>query len=154
MHFLSPLIAWIRSSRGVVLVVVVLIGWGLSAPPKRTAVVKTTAPGLQGHDVQLYESVTARVADGEDYYVVAADELPARGYPSGSVLNWRLPTLTWLNAMLPSAAWSQGLLILIGYSVVMAWVLVLRQEIPRAASAGVALLVMCMGGIFMKNMAV
>ena len=145
MRFLSP---------GLTLVVVVLIGWGLSAPPPATVLLKNTEPGMQGRDVQLFTSVTARVADGEDYYAVFADELPARGYHSGSVFNWRLPTLTWLNAMLPSTAWSQGLLILVGFGVVMAWAVLLRQEIPRAATAGIPLLVMSMGALFMRNTAV
>ncbi len=153
MHVLSTLIAWIRSSPRLALAVVVLIGWGLSTPSRGSAVVTNTEPGLQGRDVQLYASVTSRVAAGEDYYLVLAEELPAFGYASRSVFNWRLPTLTWLNALLPSTAWSQGFLILVGFVTVMAWALVLRREIPRAATAGVPLLVMCMGAMFMKNAA-
>ena len=154
MRFLSQVIVWIRSRPWLAVVVVVLIGWGLWTPPRGTVVLENTEPGLQGRDVQLFDSVTARVADGENYYVVFADELPARGYASRSVFNYRLPTLTWLNALLPSTIWSQGLLILLGFGVVMAWVLLLRQEIPRVATAGVPLLVMCMGSIFMRNMGV
>lgn len=154
MRFLSTSIAWIRCSPVVALVVVVLIGWGLSAPARGTALLNSTEPGLQGRDVQLYAGVTARVADGEDYYAVLADELPARGYATRPVFNWRLPTLTWMNAMLPSTAWSQGLLILVGFGVVMAWARLLQIEIPRVATAGIPVLVMCMGGMFMKNTAV
>lgn len=153
MRFLSKVIAWIRSHPGLALVVAVLIGWGLLTSPRGTAVLKNSEPGLQGRDVQLFASVTARVAAGEDYYAVFADELPARGYASGSVFNYRLPTLTWLNAILPSTAWSQGLLILVGFGVVMAWTLVLRKEIPPVATAGIPLLVMCMGAMFMNNTA-
>ena len=151
MHVLK---AWLRANPGLALVVAVLIVWGLSTPGReRTALLNSSEPGLRGGDVELYASVTSRVAGGEDYYIVLSEELPARGYASGSVFNWRLPTLTWLNASLPSTAWSQGLLILGCFGVVMAWTLLLRQEIPRAATAGVPVLVICMGSIFMKNTA-
>ena len=133
---------------------VVLIGWGLLTPPMETARLKNTTSGLQGRDVELYAGVTGRVAAGENYYAVLADELRAREYATRPIFNWRLPTLTWLNALMPSSAWSHGVLILVGFGVVLAWAIVLRQEIPQATTAAVPLLVMCMGGIFMNNTAV
>lgn len=154
MRYLSKLVSWIRSSPWLALVVAGLIAWGLSGPPRATALLKSSEPGVQGSDVQMYASVTARVARGEDYYRVLASELPARGYASSPVFNWRLPTLTWFTAMLPSPAWSQGLLILVGFGVVMAWAVLVRREIPRAATAAIPLLVMCIGAIFMKNTSV
>jgi hypothetical protein len=47
-------------------------------------------------DGALYDAVSRRVKRGDDYYDAAMDELIRRGYPTGSVFNWRLPAYSSL----------------------------------------------------------
>ena len=56
-------------------------------PPKCPASQQSTANG----DVALYRAEVDRVHAGENYYLVAASELPTRGYPTRSVFNWARP---------------------------------------------------------------
>lgn len=67
------------------------------------------SPGGQG-DFALYQSVAARVRSGEDYYAAAAAELRARHYALKPALNFRLPTLAWTLAALPSDAAARWLI--------------------------------------------
>lgn len=56
---------------------------------------------VQNSDVLLYRAEVERIRAGEGYYQAAAAELRARGYPSGSVFNWRTPLPMWLIGRLP-----------------------------------------------------
>src|SRR5262245_19616252 len=49
------------------------------------------APSRGPGDVALYQAEVERIRAGESYYEAAANELPARGYPTRSVFNWRTP---------------------------------------------------------------
>jgi hypothetical protein len=49
-------------------------------------------------DFRLYRTINARVAAGEGYYEVAADEQRSEGYPLRPFITFRLPTLAWINA--------------------------------------------------------
>jgi hypothetical protein len=111
-------------------VVTALVMWGLVA-----ALGGGVASVTHGQDREMYAAVTARVADGENYYRVLADELPARGYAVRPVFNWRLPTLTHLNAALGSLAWSRALLMLFGLISIAVWVIVVSRRSPAAAIA-------------------
>src|SRR5688572_12780446 len=111
-----------------------LMVWGLVASSKRPAAL--ALPG-RGNDVQMYGAITARVAAGENYYRVLADELPARAYATQSVLNWRLPTLTWINAIPLSPIWGRAIFVALGATVIGAWSTVIRRSIPPMAVAGV-----------------
>ena len=55
-----------------------------------------------GADIRLYEAEVTRMRQGESYYHVAGEELRARGFPTRSVFNWRLPLLFQLIAAPPS----------------------------------------------------
>lgn len=55
-----------------------------------------SAPGRG--DLALYERIVGRVAAGEDYYAVAADEHRSRNYPTRPFVTIRPPTLAWLTA--------------------------------------------------------
>ncbi len=66
-------------------------------PPACAAGQQSTDNG----DVALYRAEIDRVHAGENYYLAAARELPSRGYPTGSVFNWRTPLPMWLIATLP-----------------------------------------------------
>jgi hypothetical protein len=104
--------------------------WGLVAAFRgRTALPPPQEGG--GSDLKMYSAITARVAAGENYYRVLADELPARGYATRPVFNWRLPTLSWLNAIPPPRIWSRVLLVAIGVAVIVLWLVAIRGAIPR-----------------------
>ncbi|MFM2099210.1 MAG: hypothetical protein RLZZ366_749 [Pseudomonadota bacterium] len=49
-------------------------------------------------DFRLYRTINARVAAGEGYYEVAADEQRREGYPLRPFITFRLPTLAWISA--------------------------------------------------------
>jgi hypothetical protein len=114
--------------------VLLLIVWGFVASSSGP---EALALQGRGSDVQLYGAITARVAAGENHYQVAADELVARGYATQSVLNWRLPTLTWLNALPPSPLWGRAIFVAIGATLIGAWSLVVWRSVPRMALAAV-----------------
>ncbi|HUR20587.1 MAG TPA: hypothetical protein VMZ90_07255 [Vicinamibacterales bacterium] len=118
--------------------VCLLIAWGFVAASRRSA--SSLPQGVAGSDLQLYRAITARVAAGENYYHVLADELPARNYATRPVFNWRLPTLTWLNAIPPSPDWGRAILIVLGATLVGSWLIVIRRSVPRVWIAGVIII--------------
>ena len=82
------------------------------------------SPRSKRSDVELYRAEVARIAGGEGYYEVAADELPAREYPTASVFNWRTPLPMWLLGTLPSPLVGKvllGLLALAALGMSLAW---------------------------------
>ena len=101
-------LAWLTVAGAIALLV-----WGLSASfrAKPAPAPQAEAPPPGGTDLDLYEAIIKRVHDGEPYYDVAADELPKRGYPTSSILNWRLPTYVWFFGLLPSIRVGQAVLI-------------------------------------------
>jgi hypothetical protein len=88
----------------VVLLLLALIAaatWGASMPGGSVspAAVTSAAPPRQANaDLILYETITGRVANGEDYYPVAADELRRGDYPLKPFVAFRLPTLAVAGA--------------------------------------------------------
>ena len=110
----------------------VLLVWGLVASYRGT--VGAPVPLERGgNELVMYAAVTKRVAAGEDYYHVLADELSSRGYAIRSIFNWRLPTLTWLNALPPSSFWGRALLAALGGAVIVLGVMAVKRSLPRAA---------------------
>jgi len=61
-------------------------------------------------DVALYRAKIDRIHAGEGYYEAAGAEMRARGYPTGSVFNWRVPTPFWLIGWMPSVTFGKVLL--------------------------------------------
>lgn len=118
-----------------------LIAWGLIG----TARGQTTlpVPAKDGTtDVKLYNAITARVAAGEPYYQVLAQELPARGYAIRPIFNWRLPTLTWINALPPSPYWGRAVLAAIGIASMVLWIGAMRRSFGKLAIASVPIIVL------------
>lgn len=79
----------------------------------------TLSPLAQGYadkdrpgegDVALYRAEVVRIHAGEGYYQAAATELTARGYPTRSVFNWRMPLPMWLIGRLPAVVLGKALL--------------------------------------------
>lgn len=105
----------------------------LSPLRQSNAGAKTSSQG----DVALYRTEVERIHNGEGYYEAANAELRARGYPTKSVFNWRMPLPVWLLGKLPAA--ELGKAILGGLALVlllMAYEALARQPrgdaIPRA----------------------
>jgi hypothetical protein len=121
---------------------VVLVAWGLVLAFRgATAPERGVAPG--GVDLRMYASVTAQVAAGADYYQVLAREMPARGYATQPFLNWRLPTLVWFHASLPETGhWRAAPVVILGFGVIILWLLIVRIHAPDAATWGMPVLFM------------
>jgi hypothetical protein len=88
-------------ARAILLVLAVVLIWGVWRPLPRHG---ATLPP-ERTDSAHYAAVVSRVADGEPYYAALDTGLRARGYPTGSVFNWRPPTLTMGLARAPIVMW-------------------------------------------------
>src|SRR6186997_1196006 len=97
----DPTVGQRVSRRGLVLTA---LGLGLVAAGLMCASARHTDPPAPdgSHDPTLFGAVVAHVRAGDAYYPAMGRELAAQGYPSGSVFNWRLPTLTKFQALLPT----------------------------------------------------
>lgn len=83
-----------------------------------------TAAGVPSHawsgrgtpgqgDVALHRAIADRVRQGEGYYRAEGAELQARGYPTRSVFNWRMPLPLWLVGKSPDPMGAKILLCLL-----------------------------------------
>jgi hypothetical protein len=91
-------------------------------------------------DSALFLRVNERLRSGEGYYTAMGEELAAAGYFRGSVFNWRLPTLSLLQAAVPGPGWSAALLAALGVGTAGAWAFWYRRRGWGAASVAGALL--------------
>jgi hypothetical protein len=110
----------------------VLLLMGLATPPNVDDSTKR-----RGDDEALFRAVAERVSLGEPYYPAMADELVARGYPTGSVANWRTPLYLEVVAHAPLAM--RGLLLLVSLLVIAGTALALRSVSIVALIAGLTL---------------
>jgi len=111
-----------RARTAAVAVAALLLVWGL---------VDARAPQLPllaggPNDMAHLRALIDRVRAGEPYYATNAEELRSRGYPTSSPFNWRLPTLTYFQAALPSLRWSIAILTTIGLTTMLLWARLLR----------------------------
>ena len=83
---------------------------------------------LDAGDVALYRAITSRVAQGQSYYVAAGSELHRRGYATTPAMNWRLPTLAYIQSTLPSGYWSVGILAALTVATASLWSWSLRER--------------------------
>ncbi len=72
------------------------------------------APDRGPGDIALYSAEVARMQDGATYYEAAEAELRARGYPTRSIFNWRMPLPTSLIAWMPNLLTAKFVLGLLG----------------------------------------
>lgn len=93
--------------------------WGAMCGESAGITTFTALPGE--NDMEVQATVLARVQAGESYYRVVLDELQRRGYPTGSPLNFRLPTLVWFLAWLPSLQAAAAVLLLLGAATAALW---------------------------------
>jgi hypothetical protein len=123
------------------LLLLVLAGAGLYCAVGTAA---DQPPARSVSDSELYVRVANRMRAGEPYYPSMSTEIAALGYPyAGSVFNWRLPTLSWLDAALPAPRGIPTVLTAVGLATVGLWfTFFLRQGVGRAIGAAVLLLAM------------
>ncbi|MFP6692859.1 MAG: hypothetical protein VB875_07570 [Pirellulales bacterium] len=101
--------------------------------------------GASGSDIALYKALADRVGCGESYYAVLAEELPARGYPTRSVFNWRTPLPMCLIGVAPEPIFAKGLLCILAGSVLLMGFEIGARDGGRVQSVLTALLLV--GGI-------
>jgi hypothetical protein len=125
-----------RVARAVLLVAATTLvaGVAITFSPLKSgfADVSRNRPG----DVPLYRAEVDRIATGEPYYIAAATELVARGYPTRSVFNWRTPLPMLLIGRLPDPVFGKALLAgLAGLLILAGFVWVEREASTRQALA-------------------
>ena len=64
-------------------------------------------------DVALFRAIVDRVQHGEGYYAASAAEMHARGYPTRSLFNWRMPLPLGLAGHMPDPIGAKLLLSLL-----------------------------------------
>jgi hypothetical protein len=95
-----------------------------------------------GEDIALYSAIVRNMRHGQGYYDAAEQALRAQGFPMASVFNWRLPTLAWLFAALPSDTLARALLALVAAFTVVAWLAALRRALRPGAVVAMALVLL------------
>jgi hypothetical protein len=81
-----------RAALGVVLAVVCFLAMvAFLSTLRGTSEPKTLRQGPR--DAPMYDRLVDRVRHGEDFYAASGEELRRGGYPIGSVVGWRTPTL-------------------------------------------------------------
>jgi len=103
-------------TRYAVALALILVAWGLWDASRPHAPLPPSPL-----DSDLFQGVIDRVRGGESYYIADANAMRTNGYPTASVFNWRLPTLTLIQARLPSRDWSVGILTGIGLLTATLW---------------------------------
>ncbi len=96
-------------------------------------------------DIALFRANVDRVRAGEGYYASAQAELTARGYPTRSVFNWRLPTLAWGLGHLPSLAAGKVLLGVLALALMVVSFEVLAREQGHGLGRPIACAVLLSG---------
>ena len=128
-------------ARAALLALAALIGAGSWRPPPRPQFCDPRSTAGKLTDQDLYRTEVERIHAGESYYQAAAAELPARGYPTASVLNWRSPLPIWAIGKLPDPLLGRLLLIAAGLAaMLLAYKAALREE-PKRLRLAVPLVV-------------
>ncbi|WP_370191063.1 hypothetical protein [Qipengyuania sp.] len=81
-------------------------------------------------DMDLYSTIDARVAAGEDYYEVAAELQRERGFPTSPFVTVRTPVLAWTTALWGAQGW-RLIAVLLWAANILAWFTVLRERVGR-----------------------
>jgi len=128
---MSP-VSWLDRPRAIVVLVVLVIaiGFGLSAAPEG-AIAPTSSASEYG-DADLYRELAARVSAGESYYPAAVALQQLHGYPTTPFIVVRPPTLTLLRVALGDGL-STALLVTLGA----AGILALGRQVDRSGASRV-----------------
>ena len=95
-------------------------------------------------DMDLYRTINARVAAGEEYYAVATDEHRRTKYPTAPFVTVRTPVLAWTTALWDAAGW-RAIAILLWVADILAWHAALAKRGSRSERMGAAGLVALFG---------
>ena len=90
-------------------------------------------------DMDIYRNANARVAAGEDYYEVIAEEHRDFGMPTSPFVTVRTPVLAWTSALWGAEGW-RVIAVALWAANILAWFLALRREgrFERLAGATLA----------------
>ncbi|HXG12032.1 MAG TPA: hypothetical protein VNK04_19920 [Gemmataceae bacterium] len=116
------------------------LAWCMAAYLNRPTVPITSSGGSGGEDLRLYRRIAERVRAGANYHDAAGDELRRRGYPTGSVFNWRPPTYAWVLGAALGPLGGQVLLIAIVIAALLTAYTVERREGGRGRATAVVVL--------------
>jgi hypothetical protein len=96
-------------------------------------------PQYSGEDMRCYRGIVEKIHSGEGYYRAAYAELQSRGYPTGSVFNWRMPFLAMWIGQLPDPEIARVIAILLSLFSLWLWidVSVKTLSIPRIAAGAI-----------------
>ena len=119
------------AARTVLAAWVLLAGICLAMMPTPPPVCPAGQQNAANGDVALYRAEIDRVHAGDNYYLAAARELPARGYPTASVFNWRTPLPMWLIAVLPAPVFGKMLLCLLALALMLTAFAASSREQPN-----------------------
>lgn len=98
--FTCRFIEWPRWAAACTLAVIaLLVSYGLVAKPMRGPRIERLGDSLVGDDA-MYQRITLRIASGENYYEVAADEHRSSRYPLRPFVTVRSPALAWSTVVL------------------------------------------------------
>ena len=117
----------------------------LAKAPPPPEIVDVTKKAAEPGDVDLYRAEVDRVHAGEDYYAVAAEELPQRGYPTRSVFNWRTPLPMWLIGVMPTVLLGKLLLCALALTVLWLAFETASREEPNIYRLALPLVVLLIG---------
>ena len=95
-----------------------------------------------GEDLRCYRSIVDRIRSGEGYYQAAYSELVSRGYPTGSIFNWRPPLLGWTFGHLPDLRIALAAAIFLSLFTLWLWVSVSSKELSFGKVAAGSLLLL------------
>jgi hypothetical protein len=102
-------------------------------------------------DQELYRTAVERVRAGENFYPATMDAQRERSYPVQPALAVRLPTMTYMLALLPSTATRTAALIALLFGALIALRQSLSDRPPAEALAMVALAVAGLFGAFFPD---
>ena len=104
-------------------------------------------------DMDLYSTIDARVAAGEDYYRIAAELQRERGFPTAPFVTVRTPILAWTTALWGGQGW-RIIAVLLWAGNILAWFTVFGTQARRPERYAAAFLAGCFGMItFFENIA-
>ena len=148
---------WRKGPARLVLVLVLAILALAAVTPITSSEGEARPPSLSGSgpvevrdrdvDLKLYDTVIARLRNGESYYTVVTQEHRRSNYPLRPGFAVRLPTLAYIEAALPPGALAPLSLGLMG-AVLLAWWRRLAPE-PDGEPGGAPMRLIIMAGLFL-----
>jgi hypothetical protein len=115
-------------ARLIIAAFIAVVLWGIITCEDIVREFKKSEDGALAGDPATYHRILERVRAGEGYYKVVGEELRARGYGVRPFFNWKLPTLTYLLAIMPSMQTGKFLLIILTIISLILWLKLLANK--------------------------